>query len=76
MERSKVNIAVGICWQTSLVALPVFIVIRKWNGALTAAAIAAVTAVILKFTWYDHLETREARMGASSTAAGQAPAGA
>jgi hypothetical protein len=60
--RDMFNIAVGICWQTSLVSLPVCIVIRKWNGALTAAAMVAVTAVILKFTWYDNLETREDRM--------------
>jgi solute:Na+ symporter, SSS family len=57
--RDMFNIAVGICWQTSLVALPVCIVIRKWNGAVTAAAIVAVTAVILKFTWYDNLEARQ-----------------
>jgi Na+/proline symporter len=60
--RDMFNIALGICWQTSLVALPVCIVIRKWNGALTAAALVAVTSVILKFTWYDNLETREDRM--------------
>jgi hypothetical protein len=62
-RRDVFNILVGICWQTSLVALPVCIVIRKWDAALGALALAAVTSLVLKFTWYDHLETREARMG-------------
>ena len=67
--RDMFNIAVGICWQTSLVALPVCVVIRKWDGAVTAAAIVAVTTVILKFTWYDNLETRETRMTSAGPAA-------
>jgi len=71
--RDMFNIAVGICWQTSLVALPVFIVIRKFQGALIAAGIVAVTAVILKFTWYDNLERREvqARTGATVPESGK-----
>lgn len=58
--RDMFNIALGICWQTSLVAIPICIVIRKYDGALTAVAVVAVTSLILKFTWYDHLEEREA----------------
>ncbi len=57
--RDMFNIALGICWQTSLVAIPICVVIRKFDGALTAVAVAAVTSLILKFTWYDHLEARE-----------------
>ena len=57
--RDMFNIVVGICWQTSLVTLPVFIVIRQFDRALIAATVIAVTSLILKFTWYDHLETRE-----------------
>jgi len=58
--RDMFNIVVGTVWQTSLVALPVYIVIRRFDGALTAFGIVAVTAVILKFTWYDHLDAHEA----------------
>jgi Na+/proline symporter len=57
--RDMFNIVVGICWQTSLVAFPVFIVIRRFDAALAAFAIVAVTSVVLKRTWYDHLERRE-----------------
>jgi len=60
--RDMFNIAVGVCWQTALVALPVLIVIRRFDGALMAAGVVAVTAVILKFTWYDNLDKREARL--------------
>jgi Na+/proline symporter len=57
--RDMLNILVGICWQTCLVVFPVAIVIRRFDAALAAAAGVAVTATILKLTWYDHLETRE-----------------
>jgi len=54
------NIVVGIAWQTSLVAFPVYIVIRKWESAVAALAIVLVTAAVLKFTWYDNLDAHEA----------------
>jgi len=57
--RDMFNIVVGICWQTSLVSLPVCIVIRRFDSALIAASVIALTSLILKFTWYDHLEKRE-----------------
>jgi len=53
--RDVFNVVVGICWQTALVALPMYLVIRKLHAALIAAGVAALTSVILKFTWYDHL---------------------
>ncbi len=58
--RDMFNIVVGICWQVSLVALPIYIVIRKFDAALVTAVIIAVTSVVLKFTWYDHLKDLEA----------------
>lgn len=55
MRRDAVNVLVGIIWQTSLVALPIFIVIRDWPKAGVAAVIAAITSVFLKYSWYDRL---------------------
>jgi solute:Na+ symporter, SSS family len=66
--RDMFNVLVGMCWQTSLVVVPVAIVIRKFDTAITAGLVVAVAAVILKFTWYDHLEKRE-RPEASQAAA-------
>jgi len=57
--RDMFNIAVGICWQISLVALPLYIVIREWDRVAIAAGVILITSLILKFTWYDHLNERE-----------------
>ena len=59
--RDMFNILVGICWQTSLVVFPVCLVIRSFDKALVALAVVAATSVVLKLTWYDHLERREIR---------------
>ena len=58
--RDMLNIVVGITWQVSLVALPIYIVIQKFHSAVFTAAIVAVTSIVLKFTWYNHLKAREA----------------
>jgi Na+/proline symporter len=57
--RDVFNIAVGIVWQIALVALPLYVVIHEWDRAALAAGVILVTSLILKFTWYDHLEARE-----------------
>lgn len=57
--RDMFNIVVGIAWQTSLVACPVYVVIRRYDIAAYAFAVIAVTSIILKFTWYDHLKKME-----------------
>ncbi|MGA2046541.1 MAG: sodium:solute symporter family protein [Terracidiphilus sp.] len=57
--RDMFNIAVGIVWQVSLVALPLYIVIKEFFRAGFALAIILATSAILKFTWYDHLNERE-----------------
>jgi Na+/proline symporter len=58
--RDMFNIVVGITWQVSLVALPIYIVVQKFRSAVITAAIIAVTSIVLKFTWYNHLKAREA----------------
>ena len=58
--RDMFNIVVGITWQVSLVALPIYIVIQKFRNAVITAAIIAVTSIVLKFTWYNHLKAGEA----------------
>ncbi len=57
--RDMFNILVGMCWQTSLVVFPVCLVTRRFDKALVALAVVVATAIVLKFTWYDHLERRE-----------------
>jgi solute:Na+ symporter, SSS family len=50
------NVIVGIIWQTSFVALPIYVVIKHWREAAICVAIIAVTSTILKRTWYDRLQ--------------------
>jgi solute:Na+ symporter, SSS family len=51
------NVAVGIVWQVSLAALPIYIVLRQWSWVTAIATVTATTSVFLKFNWYDKLET-------------------
>jgi SSS family solute:Na+ symporter len=60
--RDMFNIAIGIPWQIALVALPLFIVIREFGRAAVTLGVILGTSVILKFTWYDHLDVREAEI--------------
>ena len=50
------NVLVGIIWQTSLVALPIFLVLMQWGSLAVTVVIAAITMVFLKKNWYDKLE--------------------
>ena len=55
--RDVFNVLVGVVWQTSFVVLPIYIVTRDWHGTAAAAAVVVATSLILKFTWYDRLES-------------------
>ena len=57
--RDMFNVAVGIVWQISLVVLPMYVVIWELKRAALTLLVVLVTSAILKFTWYDHLESRE-----------------
>jgi Na+/proline symporter len=57
--RDVFNIAVGMIWQVTLVALPIYIVTWRLKHAALAAVIVAATSIILKYTWYDHLKELE-----------------
>jgi len=54
--RDMVNVAVGTIWQTSLVAAPVFMVIRHWNEFFIAIGVAIATTLFLWRNWYVHLQ--------------------
>jgi Na+/proline symporter len=57
--RDMFNVVVGIVWQICLVALPIYIVTWRLRTAAITLGIVAVTSLILKFTWYDHLTELE-----------------
>jgi len=54
--RDMVNVTVGIVWQTSLVAAPIFLVIRHYTEFSIALGLAAVCTVFLWRNWYRHLQ--------------------
>ena len=54
--RDMANVAVGIVWQTALVAAPIYLVLKQWGPAAIAALLVAVASVVLKRNWYDKLE--------------------
>jgi len=58
-RRDMFNIVVGIVWQVSLVALPLYIVLQQYGRASFTLAIILGTSAVLKRTWYDHLAVRE-----------------
>ena len=54
--RDALNVAVGIIWQTSITAAPIFLVIQYFQAMLISLAIVAVCTIILKYNWYDKIE--------------------
>lgn len=50
------NVVIGICWQMSMVIMPVFFVFGYISSGFTAMAIWISCMVVLKFTWYDRLK--------------------
>jgi Na+/proline symporter len=67
------NVVVGIVWQVSLVALPIYVVIRQFDRVAITVAIVLVTSLILKFTWYDRLEKRELKTNIAAGSGTAAP---
>lgn len=53
--RDMINVAVGIVWQTALVAAPIFFVIQSWTSLYVCLALIVTTSLVLKFSWYDRL---------------------
>ena len=54
--KDMFNIVVGIVWQISLMAFPVFLVMREWTQFYVAVGVMIVTTIILKFTWWNKLK--------------------
>jgi len=60
--RDMFNVVVGTAWQTSLVLLPMYVVLLKWRAAAVVAGVVVLTSGILKKSWYDLLD-KEAVVG-------------
>jgi hypothetical protein len=58
--RDMFNVVVGTAWQTSLVLLPMYIVLLHWRAAAVVVGVIALTSWILKRSWYDLLDKEAA----------------
>ena len=47
------NCGIGIIWQSSMIILPIYFMIRDYPKTLVALAVFVVTSIILKYTWLD-----------------------
>lgn len=74
LRRDAFNLAVGLVWQTSMVALPIYLVIQQWPRLWLSLGILVATSLILKFTWYDHLGPGEMYLEPSAPPADQGTA--
>lgn len=54
--RDVFNVAVGIVWQTALVASGIYLVIQNYVALAVCVGLVVITMVILKVSWYDRME--------------------
>jgi Na+/proline symporter len=47
------NCTIGIIWQSSMILMPIFFIIRDYNKTILATLVFIIISVILKFTWLD-----------------------
>jgi hypothetical protein len=51
--KDMMNCVIGIVWQSSMILLPIFFIIKDYPKAIIALIVFLVTTTILKFTWLD-----------------------
>lgn len=47
------NCLIGVFWQSSMILLPIYFMIRDYSNVVIALLIFIVTSIILKYTWLD-----------------------
>ena len=57
--KDMLNCIIGIVWQSSMILLPIFFIIRDYPKAITALIVFLATTTILKFTWLDKVRRIE-----------------
>jgi len=53
--KDMLNCGIGIIWQSSMIVLPIYFMIRDYPKAWVALAIFVLTSVLLKYTWFDRV---------------------
>ncbi|MEE9361566.1 MAG: sodium:solute symporter family protein [Cellulophaga sp.] len=57
--KDMLNCGIGMIWQSSMIILPIYFMIRDYPKALIALAVFALTSIILKYTWLDKVRKIE-----------------
>jgi SSS family solute:Na+ symporter len=55
-KRDGFNIGIGLIWQITLVALPMYIVLKQSVPMVVALIILVLTSYLLKKNWYDKMD--------------------
>jgi hypothetical protein len=55
LVQNIINVIIALIWQTSLVVIPIYLVIKHYRQLGISLAVMAATSVWLKFFWYDKL---------------------
>nr|WP_298793518.1 sodium:solute symporter family protein [uncultured Allomuricauda sp.] len=50
------NCAIGIIWQSSMILLPIYLVIRDYPKTLVSLMVFIITSIILKYTWLNKVQ--------------------
>ncbi|MCG9792264.1 sodium:solute symporter family protein [Flavobacterium algicola] len=54
-----INCAIGIVWQSSMIVLPIFLLIRDYPKMVVSLVVFLITSAILKYTWLDKVRKIE-----------------
>ena len=49
------NSLIGIVWQSSMIVLPIYFIIRDYPKAIISLIVFLITSIILKYTWLDRV---------------------
>lgn len=55
--RDATNVLIGIVWQMSMVVVPLYLAFRQWHQFFISITVLLITTVLLKYNWYDKLES-------------------
>lgn len=54
--KDMINCGIGIIWQSSMILMPIFLVVRDYSKSGFWFFVFALTSVVLKFTWLDKVK--------------------
>ena len=52
-SKDMLNCLIGIVWQSSMIVLPIFFIIRDYPKTIVSLSIFVITSIILKYSWLD-----------------------